>query len=254
MNSSKILALINDDIQSARSIDFAFQLLHGERGLVVAAFAGKNPGSGADRAILAEKLKQRYANETESRFILRTSPGLNPEEIAKESQYADIIVLSPELLHGQPGQWAAATNEQINKLNVPVILVPGEVKSVKHVLLTYDGNEQTLMVIKQFCQIMASLCAEAQVTLLEFNHDHASFEPQEERLLVEYLKQHCHNLGIFKVGSESPDKILKLIDFKEETILVSGTLSLLQQSIRELPALTSRLIYQERTPGFFGTT
>lgn len=245
MSSKKILALLSDDASSACSVDFAFRLLNDNEGLVVATFIPEHTEDADHRKETISTLANRYENRS-ARLVFRPGFGMSMEEALIEAQFADIVILVPELL-----EKLITPNSAEAAITSPIVLVPGPTENVQRVLITHDGSRESVPRIKQFCQILSDTCQKAEVTLVEFNHNSNQFNLQEEKLLIEYLRGHCADLGVFKVGEESPERILELIDFKKDTILVSGTLDILGKSLHHIPSLTNQLIYGEKSPGFF---
>lgn len=245
MSNKKILVLLGDEPSSACSVDFAFRLLDDNGGLVVATFLPEQSKDLNHRKEIAKELSSRFENRS-AKLVFRPGLGMSTEEVVIEAQFADIVILVPELM-----EKLMAPNAAEAAITSPIVLVPGPTKDVQHVLITHDGSKESLPRIKQFCQILSDTCKKAEVTLVEFNHDSEQFNINEEKLLIEYLRGHCANLGVFKVGEESPERILELIDFKKNTIVVSGTLDILGKSLHHIPSLTNQLIYGEKSPGFF---
>jgi hypothetical protein len=253
MTGRKILAILNDGADHQSSVEFAFELFGDSGALIVASFLSNKSADVAARKAILVQLQDQYSQRAGMKLVVRGENGLKPSDLLREVRYTDLIIYhSGSDLAKQFNDLPSNFSKLLIQTKVPLLLVPNDLTTVKEVFLTCDGTPESIKSIKQFCQIMGDFCRETRVTLLEFNHDSLQFQPNEEKLLIEYLKQHCNNLGIYKISDEAPDKIMKLINFNKNAMIVSGTLQALGQSLLELPALTSRLVLQEKSPGFFG--
>lgn len=256
MSSRKILVLLSDSPVEARQIlSFVFQLLQNSHGLVAAAFPEEENIKLRlqQRIQLVSELEQEFGSHPEIRFVLRSVYGLTPEEIEREAKYTDLIVLSDKMLTSREQKLSVQLTAGVeSNIGVPILVMPKGVRSAEDILITYDGLPQGIAPIKQFCQIMGDLCQNTRVTLIEYNHDSAAFQPEEEKLLIEYLKQHCHSLGIYKVSNESPHQILQLINSSNNAIVVSGTSRLLNLPGIVNAPLDNPFLREEKLPGFFG--
>jgi len=253
MTGRKILALMDDNTVFQSSVDYAYDLFGNSGALIVAAFLSNKDSNVQKRRAIIASLQEKYSNNKNTKLIIRNESGLKSSELSREIRYTDLIIHHSNNTEADKLQHLPANfTKLLGQSKVPLLIVPDDLSAIKEVFLTCDGNPESIKSIKQFCQLMSDFCRDNKVTLLEFNHDAQQFQPSEEKLLIEYLKQHCKNLGIYKISNESPDKILKLINFNKNAMVVSGTLQALGKSLRELPALTNRLILEEKTPGFFG--
>lgn len=253
MTGRKILALMDDNTVFQSSVDYAFDLFGNSGALIVATFLHNKSANIQKRREAIALLQEKYSNNKSTKLIIRNENGLKSSDLTREIRYTDLIIHHSNNKEANKLQHLPANfTKLLGQSKVPLLLVPDDLSDIKEVFLTCDGHPESIKSIKQFCQLMSDFCRENKVTLLEFNHDSQQFQPSEEKLLIEYLKQHCNNLGIYKISDETPDKILKLINFNKNAMVVSGTLQALGKSLRELPALTNRLIMEEKTPGFFG--
>jgi hypothetical protein len=253
MTGRKIIALMDDNTVFQSSVNYAFDLFGASGSLIVAAFISDKSADIQKRRVIISQLQEKYSNSPSTKLIIRSENGLKPSDLSREIRYTDLIIHHSTQSEADKLQHLPANfTKLLVQSKVPLLIVPDDLSDIKEVFLTCDGSVESIKSIKQFCVLMSDFCRANKVTLLEFNHDVMQFQPSEEKLLIEYLKQHCNNLGIYKISNESPDKILKLINFNKNAMVVSGTLQALGKSIRELPALTNRLILVEKTPGFFG--
>lgn len=252
MSNRKILVLLNDVAEAMSCTNFIVRLFKDSKTLVVIAFTEDSSVTAAHQQHLATVLQQNFRVYPNVNLMVRTAHKLSAEDIAREGKYTDLIVL-PASMKGEM-HWLSMLSDTDSRMfkHVPVMLVPETSQDIDEVVITYDGNNPNLSSVKQFCQIMDSLCSEVNVTLLEVNHDTSLFLPEEEKLLIEYLKGHCKNLGVYKASDESPEKILQQINCSPNAMVVSGTLASLHATLPQLQNLGSVLIEETKMPGFFG--
>lgn len=252
MSNRKILILLNDVADAKSCTHFIVRLFRKSSSLVVVAFTEESKVSPEQREHLAIMLQDSLRNHPNVRLIVRTAHKLSEEDIARESEYADMIVMPVSMDENMKRKPALSKSGSRVLKNVPVMLVPDSTQDIDEVLITYDGSNPNLNAVKQFCQIMDSLCSESNITLLELNHDISRFLPEEEKLLIEYLKGHCKNLGVYKASEESPEEILEHINCSPNAMVVTGTLDTLYATLPHLQSLGRALISGSRMPAFFG--
>lgn len=260
MGGRKILVLLHSRENALACVDFVAHLFRDVKLLLVIGFVYEGPedpvGLETQRKAITRDLQQAYNAHPNIRLMVRNGRILSVDDIARESRYTDLIVMEAGTLDRSLSLKVkrVSNKSETERLHVPVIIVPEAAQEVEEVIITFDGQNPSVTSIKQFCQIMGNVCSDMQVTLLELNHNKAQFLPQEEKLLIEYLRGHCQNLGIYKVSEESPQQILQLINSSKNAIVVAGTLDTLQASLGKLPQLSNQLIQQNNLPGFFGAS
>lgn len=102
------------------------------------------------------------------------------------------------------------------------IAIPEEFYSISNILLITDGSRQSTQGVKQFFQIFPKLSGNPDVNWLSIKGDGQIFSSEEERLLLDYLKQYSKNVGVLKVEEPITGKILKPIRYDNHTIVVSN--------------------------------
>lgn len=256
MDSRKILVLLSNKSEAQSCVNFTVQLFREMKTLMVIAYVEESDFSETEKQMTAADIQQSFNAHPNVKVVVRNGKNLTTDDIAREAKYTDLIVLQTVLLSDASNQWLNAASKYQNDAlaQVPVIVVPNRAHKIEEVLITYDGENPNFGSIRQFCQVMGGFCSMVNVTLLEINHGCSHFLPEEEKLMVEYLKEHCQNFGVYKVSEESPEKILQLINCGPNALVVSGTLSSLQASLPHLPSLTGKFIQEKNMAGFFGTS
>lgn len=256
MSSRKILVLLSDNEDAQGCVNFVVQLFRETKTLVVVAFVNSKTKSEHHQKTIAAEMQQSFGAHPNVKILVRTGRNLTTAEMAREAKYTDLIVVQSAVMTNSLMNWWDLLPKDASQstIQVPVIVVPDPAHKIDEILITYDGQHPNFGSIRQFCQIMGDFCSTVNVTLLEINHDCNHFLPEEEKLLIEYLKEHCKNIGVYKVADESPEKILQLVNCGQNAIVVSGTVGSLQASLPHLTNLTGKFIEENKMPGFFGAS
>jgi hypothetical protein len=136
-------------------------------------------------------------------------------ELKSMAKFSDLLVLEKNLL-----QLLALGHEFIES-SCASIAIPEEFTSISNILLISDGSSQSMQGIKQFFQIFSRLSGDIDVNLLAVSHEANGLSPDQEMMLIDYLKQYSKNVGILKVSEPLTGKILKPISYDSHTIVVS---------------------------------
>lgn len=156
---------------------------------------------------------------------LHKQVGNNTQMLSWRCNYADLLVTTSE-------GYAYLQNTRSEKEPslsactecAPFVVVPNNFENVENVLIVYGSNVENINGIKQFCYLFQNICSQYDVNLLQvFQDGRNPFEIKEERMFVEYLKQHCTRLGIHKYIGGEPIEILKNhLSFSSKTLVVSN--------------------------------
>jgi len=145
--------------------------------------------------------------------------------LAKESRFADLIVMSEELFcasetDSQPNYYMTET---LRASECPVIVVPENFENIEHLAFAYDGGKECMHAIKQFVYLFPEL-----IDLpAEFVHmkDESTDEVPEKALLGEYTFSHFEAQYTSNLQFD-PKKYLTIwLEYKKNIFLVSGSYS-----------------------------
>lgn len=253
----KILVILSDVRESAlRTMAYTYALPGNQDAMVVVGYvpAAKNNDQVKRRMVLNAEIQNRYGQSSNLKLVFRNASGFAKDDLYREAQFADVVVMSEatvkNLHSSSESQW---NQSSFSSLGVPLLIIPENAEKPDEILITYNGLPQGIGAIKQFCQLMGDLCRRVKVTLLEMNHQKNHYQPEDERLLVEYLKQHCTNLGIYKMSDETPEKVLQLINSSGNAIVVVGAFMDIGE-VDNISAIDPINLFgeSEKFPGFFG--
>ena len=79
--------------------------------------------------------------------------------LIKESRFADLILISAEHFYAesdssQPNQYL---REALHHAECPVLVIPENFTDIQHLFLAYDGSQESIYAIKQFCYLFPGL-------------------------------------------------------------------------------------------------
>ncbi len=161
---------------------------------------------------------KRLCDEKGVGFVGRLMLG-RPDFIIEEAgKYADLVIMGMRnYFHFETEKTPYKTAKKIIKhLHTPVLTVPERFKSVKNVVIAYDGSHPAVKAAREFAKL--SLNKEYEITIIISDKN----ESKRENLLSQiedYLTEHV-NAKINKVHTEK--NIIKFFDehFSENTDLV----------------------------------
>jgi len=210
---------------------------------------------------LKEKEKQvvfksinKFAEECESYNIKYTASDKNEEWnknlFIKETRFADAIVISEELFcsdifSNQPNLYL---QEALQESECPVILIPESFKSIDRIVVAYDGKEESMIALKQFCNLSPQL-TELPTEFVYIKNEESNDIPDRE-LLKEYTKLHFSNSGVFKLHFDAHKYFSSWVYEKKNIMLVAGSFGRSAVSNLLRSSFTEQIIHEHKFPVF----
>lgn len=238
----KIEVLINDEPDSLSALKFAESFFNDARNLItiiyLVNYPSKNDTSGGLKIMrptevrspeLREKLETYALNASHSihqaKIILKKQYGTELEVFKWQCTFADLLVTTQSSLITLSEVFGRTYPFAENGFRCsPVITVPTDFSEIENILIAYSTESNGISAIKQFCYIFQEICSEYDVNLLQvFDNGMNPLHVQEERLFVQYLKQHCQRLAIHKyIGGEPLEILRNHLDFSSRTLVVTN--------------------------------
>lgn len=177
---------------------------------------------------------------------------LSAYELHKQSVYADLLVLSYKVFLNP------VTNKPDNSFiyqilkgcRCPVLILPDETTQIDNIIFTYDGKESSVFAIRAFSSLFSSTMREKEVTVLTVMPS-AEEEIKNEKLLLELIKQHYHNIGVKLL--ESTNISQEISDFAEKnqnSLLVMGAYGRSRISNLFIPSVAKTILIRSKIPLF----
>ncbi len=266
MDRKKIVIGFAGGTFDKQEIDFTFKFLPNKHMLYVGAVInelegvpqvlpcqGANCSGGGQACVQKKERKARQqlykyladkCEELGCRHIIHKEEGCQPHELIRETQYADLLIISQQTYNAYVKRAHEEKPVPFRKLleNVgcPVLVLPENSREIEQVVMTFDGTAAAMRGIKQFSYLLPELGGNLPVTVLT---TYCEEEPpfMEEKLFIEYLKQHFANLAVHKLNDETEHTIYSAVGLNTRTLMVVNN-----PSPRNLPML-SKLLNSEET-------
>jgi nucleotide-binding universal stress UspA family protein len=210
---------------------------------------------------LKEKEKQvvlksmnKFIGECESYNIKNTTSEKNEEWnkdlFTKETRFADAIVMSEELFcsdifSNQPNLYL---EDALRQSECPVILVPESFNTIDHVVVAYDGKEESMIALKQFCNLLPQL-TELPTEFVYIKNEEDNNIP-DRQLLHEYTKLHFSNSGVLKLHFDANKYFSTWVEEKKNILLVAGSFGRSAVSNLLRSSFTGQVIHDHKFPVF----
>lgn len=258
MNRKKIILGFSGSIFNKQEIDFAIKFMPHIDMLYVGAVVNELEGvlqvlpcqgggncNNSEQACMQKKeRKARQAlyrslsekcNEAGCRHIIHKEEGCLPQELIRETQYADLLIISQQTYNASVkaavGEEPVPFRKILERGGCPVLVLPRNARNIEQVVMTFDGSANAMRGIKQFSYLMPELGNKLPVTVLTTYCEEGP-PSLEEKLFIEYLKQHFPNLALHKLSNDTEHTIYSAVGLDTNTLLVVNN-----PSPRKLPIL-----------------
>lgn len=161
-------------------------------------------------------------NEIEFR-VHEESMNWNIEELARESRFADLMLMSEELFCNgindtQPNSFM---QQAIHKAECPVICIPEKYTPFKKIVFAYDGKKDSMFALKQFCNLFPQFTAnETRIVYAKADHDN---DIPDLSYLEEFAGRHFRNLDIEKAPENGTKYFENEARKEKDILLVAGS-------------------------------
>jgi len=174
----------------------------------------------------------------------------NINDLAKETRFADLLVMSEELFctYLEGSEPNAFMQQAIHKAECPVLLLPEDYTSFKRIVIAYDGKRESMFALRQFCGLFP------QYTNLETKIVYADPDDTDEipemSYLEEYAARHFSNLDFEKLSFNGKKYLKTWAGENNDILLVCGSYSRPGISTFINKSFTEELIHEHRIPLF----
>jgi hypothetical protein len=261
MSRKKIVIGFSGSIFYKPEIDFVFKFLPHTDMLYVGAVINELEGvprfmpcqgSSCDEQACRQKKEKKgrqklYAYladncaEAGCRHIIHKEEGCLPHELIRETQYADLLIISQHTYNAKvrtgPEEAPVPFRKLLESAGCPVLVLPRDASEIEQVVMTFDGSANAMRGIKQFSYLLPELGNELPVTVLTTYCEEGP-PSLEEKLFIEYLKQHFSNLALHKLSDDTEHTIYSAVGLNTRTLMVVNNPS--PQSLPILSELLNR--------------
>lgn len=187
-------------------------------------------------AYLSEKCE-----ETSCKYIIHKDEGCLPHELIRETQYADLLIINQDTYNATVINDGESIPFRIllEIAGCPVLVLPKDMANIEQIVMTFDGTATAMRGIKQFSYLLPDVGNRLPVTVLTTYCEEGP-PSMEEKLFIEYLKQHFTNLALHKLCNDTEHTIYSAVGVDANTLLVVNN-----PSPQNLPILSKLLDCEE---------
>jgi len=143
--------------------------------------------------------------------------------LEKESGFADLLMLGSEEFYSNNGQTEADDflAQALHDAKCPVLVVPKHFIFPKNIILSYDGNDESIFAIKQFAYLFPELL-NLPALLVYATKNNADNFPEKDNI-EELAKEHFKNLSFHKLVAHSKEYFNTWSMENDRPIVVGGS-------------------------------
>ncbi|MCH8318311.1 MAG: universal stress protein [Bacteroidetes bacterium] len=143
-------------------------------------------------------------------------------------------------------------SESPNKTSEDIIEEPGQNQALLPELndaIVFENSliKTTLSLIINKVKIFVEEIVKLRATL---KHENESIDAIEEKLLVEYLKQHCKDIGVLSVLGDPQDAIIRAVDYDPNSLIVMGAYGRSSLSMFFHSSTADKILKSQKAPTF----
>jgi len=174
----------------------------------------------------------------------------NKDLLVKESRFADLILVSGELFfaemdRSQPNHYL---REALHGAECPVLVVPENFSTLKHLFMAYDGSRESLYAIKQFCYLFPAL-TDLPTEILYVQDDKSNNIPDLDSL-QQFTRLKFNSMSFSKLHFNAAGYFATWISEKQDVMLVSGSFGRSSLSYIGKRSFAEDIIRDHRVPVF----
>ncbi len=164
---------------------------------------------------------QEQCKDNGAKAVIHQDSGCTLEALMQETRYADLLVLSQDIyLAATQGPYARPVSRVLEQCCCPVLVLPSQQARLEQVVMTFDGSIRAMDGIKQFAYLLGGMTQQLPVTVLTTYGDTQELPAAEEKLFIEYLKQHFSNVGLHRLNEGAEHTIKSAIGLNEHVLAV----------------------------------
>jgi hypothetical protein len=269
----KVLLALDDNHYSDSVLEFAMNELNPERYFLEACFPKKlrTEGQACFKAYyktgLQELIKglkkdspekkafEKFAEMSKSRGFehqIHHTENFSVQNLIRVASYSDLLVCGFEtfVIDGSAPDTGNFIREIVKDTRSPVVLVPKHYLKLQNAVLSYDSNSSSLHAIKQFCYTLPDWTDNNPVNVVHIDSEDKPMASCEEKILVEYLKNHCKDVAFHKLSGTPADVLAYALELSPQSILSMGAFSRSMFSMLIRSSVAHELIKGKQAPLF----
>lgn len=156
-------------------------------------------------------------------IVHEESQGWNTDDLAKETRFADFMVMSEELFCTEinPNEPNGFMQAAIHKAECPVMLFPETFKPFKKIIIAYDGKKDSMFALKEFCNLFPNY--KNIETKIVYARDENKDDMPDMVLVEEFAGRHFTNLDFEKLYFNGKNHFNEWPNEYRDALIVSGS-------------------------------
>jgi len=204
--------------------------------------------------VITEVISQfeKTARDTNIRYEIYNDFRLTAHEVIKQSTYADMLILSYRVffnyLTGKPD--TSILYQILKGSKCPVLILPKGTNKIDNIIFTYDNKESSVFAIRAFSSLFSGNIKNKIVSILSVmpNIDE---EIKNEKLLLNLVKQHYHNVGMQLLeGNNISKEISNFANSAQNPLVVMGAYGRSHISNLLIPSVAQYILKKSNLPLF----
>lgn len=204
--------------------------------------------------VITEVISQfeKTARDTNIRYEIYNDFRLTAHEVIKQSTYADMLILSYKVffnyLTGKPD--TSILYQILKGSKCPVLILPKGTNKIDNIIFTYDNKESSVFAIRAFSSIFSGNIKNKIVSILSVMPN-VDEEIKNEKLLLNLVKQHYHNVGIQLLeGNNISKEISNFAHNVQNPLVVMGAYGRSHISNLLIPSVAQYILKKSNLPLF----
>lgn len=162
------------------------------------------------------------------------------EEVAFESRFADLLVISPKTSYKGSGKTPTPfVKGVLERAECPVVISPHLFEKIEELVFCYDGSASSLFAMKQFTYLFPQYHS-LKTIVLEIRESVTPETDEGHRRTVQWLKGHYEKVGIHNLNGTVKNELFTYFLKKKNQFIVMGAFgrSMFSQFFRPSSATT----------------
>ncbi len=150
--------------------------------------------------------------------------GIIANIIADEARMAELVIISQRGEHEQwsSGLMGSTTESVVRKSPAPVLVTPPKYRSIKKILVAYDGSPASSNALKSACDLFGTGCQSIQVVYVEDNEEKGRVLASEVAEIV--TPYHVTYEGVWLQG-DAAKELLAYAESNGTDLIIMGALT-----------------------------
>lgn len=203
---------------------------------------------------IIQKSREAFINrceESNANYTTHYDEGVTALELIRESAFADLLIIGYQTYFSNTGR----ENDQkvlkdiLKDAKCPVLIVPEQMRPIKNIIFTYNGQDDSVYAIKHFTYLLKPSFGDVNYQLLHVQDDSENIVINED-LVREYLHQHYPNIKYEFLEGKPEIKIQEFVTSQPDALLVLGSFGKNALSRLLASSVAEEFLQQKTTPVF----